>query len=210
MCNVQYEILRSQRYHQLAHEVYWEADAQGREHKAAKRVTSRPCPNLVSLTPSWGRGRGEEGRKQCEREELKMGSLKRRAQDRDWLWKRPVRDAFLNSLTEAQGSMCLRQRRRMCVLATRRSMCLRLSISSHKPHTSSLSLSIKICVYGSLTIHKDMRIRYMYNESRRRTVWMPRGSKFSMLQTVMQLPHASLTTSYSTSFQPRSDFSTRT
>eukprot|EP00961_Rhodomonas_salina_P112367 1512175-Rhodomonas_salina.2 len=41
-------------------------------------------------------------------------------------------------------------------------------------------------------------------------VWMPSGSKFSMLQTVMQLPHASRTTSYSISFHPRSDFSTRT
>mmetsp|Transcript_2615 Transcript_2615/g.4742 ORF Transcript_2615/g.4742 Transcript_2615/m.4742 type:complete len:268 (-) Transcript_2615:850-1653(-) len=40
-------------------------------------------------------------------------------------------------------------------------------------------------------------------------VWTPRGSKFSMLQTVMQLSLASLTTSYSTSFQPSMDLSTR-
>ncbi len=33
-------------------------------------------------------------------------------------------------------------------------------------------------------------------------VWMPRGSKFSILHTVMQLSYLSLTTSYSTSFQP--------
>ncbi len=41
-------------------------------------------------------------------------------------------------------------------------------------------------------------------------VWMPSGSKFSMLQTVMQLSDASRTTSYSISFQPRRDFSTST
>ena len=41
-------------------------------------------------------------------------------------------------------------------------------------------------------------------------VWIPRGSRFSMLQTVMQLSRASRTTSYSTSFHPRSDSSTRT
>ena len=40
-------------------------------------------------------------------------------------------------------------------------------------------------------------------------VWMPSGSKFSMLQTVMQLSWRSRTTSYSISFQPRSDSSTR-
>ena len=33
-------------------------------------------------------------------------------------------------------------------------------------------------------------------------VWMPIGSKFSMLQTVMQLSRPSRTTSYSISFQP--------
>lgn len=32
---------------------------------------------------------------------------------------------------------------------------------------------------------------------------LPRGSRFSILQTVMQLSLASLTTSYSISFQPR-------
>ena len=41
-------------------------------------------------------------------------------------------------------------------------------------------------------------------------VWTPIGSKFSMLQTVMQLPAPSRITSYSTSFQPRSDCSTST
>ena len=41
-------------------------------------------------------------------------------------------------------------------------------------------------------------------------VWMPSGSTFSMLQTVMQLSRASRTTSYSISFQPRSDSSTST
>ncbi len=41
-------------------------------------------------------------------------------------------------------------------------------------------------------------------------VWMPRGSKFSMLQTVMQLSNLSRTTSYSTSFHPPSHSSTRT
>lgn len=40
-------------------------------------------------------------------------------------------------------------------------------------------------------------------------VWIPSGSKFSILQTVTQLSATSLTTSYSTSFQPSSDFSTR-
>ena len=40
-------------------------------------------------------------------------------------------------------------------------------------------------------------------------VWMPSGSKFSMLHTVMQLPWPSRTTSYSTSFQPRRSRSTR-
>mmetsp|Transcript_178 Transcript_178/g.283 ORF Transcript_178/g.283 Transcript_178/m.283 type:complete len:217 (-) Transcript_178:1648-2298(-) len=39
-------------------------------------------------------------------------------------------------------------------------------------------------------------------------VCTPSGSKFSMLHTVMQLSAASRTTSYSTSFQPLSDFST--
>mmetsp|Transcript_74449 Transcript_74449/g.205204 ORF Transcript_74449/g.205204 Transcript_74449/m.205204 type:complete len:217 (-) Transcript_74449:1203-1853(-) len=39
-------------------------------------------------------------------------------------------------------------------------------------------------------------------------VWMPSGSKFSMLQTVMQLLAASRTTSYSTSFHPLRLFST--
>ena len=38
-------------------------------------------------------------------------------------------------------------------------------------------------------------------------VWMPMGSKFSMLQTVMQLSKASRTTSYSSSFHPFSDLS---
>jgi len=33
-------------------------------------------------------------------------------------------------------------------------------------------------------------------------VWMPMGSKFSMLHTVMQLSFASRTTSYSSSFHP--------
>ena len=41
-------------------------------------------------------------------------------------------------------------------------------------------------------------------------VCIPRGSKFSMLQTVMQLSYLSLTTSYSISFHPFRDFSTRT
>merc|ERR1719478_1964300 len=41
-------------------------------------------------------------------------------------------------------------------------------------------------------------------------VCTPKGSKFSMLQTVMQLSAASRTTSYSTSFHPLSDFSTST
>mmetsp|Transcript_34673 Transcript_34673/g.114873 ORF Transcript_34673/g.114873 Transcript_34673/m.114873 type:complete len:217 (-) Transcript_34673:1588-2238(-) len=41
-------------------------------------------------------------------------------------------------------------------------------------------------------------------------VCTPSGSKFSMLQTVMQLSATSRTTSYSTSFHPLSDFSTRT
>ena len=41
-------------------------------------------------------------------------------------------------------------------------------------------------------------------------VWMPNGSKFSMLQTVMQLSNRSRTTSYSISFHPFSDFSTST
>ena len=41
-------------------------------------------------------------------------------------------------------------------------------------------------------------------------VWIPIGSMFSMLQTVMQLFSRSRTTSYSISFQPRSDSSTRT
>mmetsp|Transcript_32051 Transcript_32051/g.83914 ORF Transcript_32051/g.83914 Transcript_32051/m.83914 type:complete len:232 (+) Transcript_32051:3064-3759(+) len=41
-------------------------------------------------------------------------------------------------------------------------------------------------------------------------VWTPRGSKFSMLHTVMQLLAISRTTSYSTSFQPLRDFSTST
>ena len=36
-------------------------------------------------------------------------------------------------------------------------------------------------------------------------VWTPSGSKFSMLQTVMQLSIWSRTTSYSTSFQPSID-----
>ena len=40
-------------------------------------------------------------------------------------------------------------------------------------------------------------------------VCTPRGSKFSILQTVMQLSAASLTTSYSISFQPNSDCSIR-
>merc|ERR1719247_159889 len=39
-------------------------------------------------------------------------------------------------------------------------------------------------------------------------VCTPSGSKFSMLQTVMQLSASSRTTSYSTSFQPLRDFST--
>ena len=41
-------------------------------------------------------------------------------------------------------------------------------------------------------------------------VWMPIGSKFSMLQTVTQLSSASRTTSYSTSFQPSRYSSMRT
>mmetsp|Transcript_15667 Transcript_15667/g.37383 ORF Transcript_15667/g.37383 Transcript_15667/m.37383 type:complete len:204 (+) Transcript_15667:1277-1888(+) len=41
-------------------------------------------------------------------------------------------------------------------------------------------------------------------------VCMPRGSKFSMLHTVMQLSLLSRTTSYSTSFQPFSDLSINT
>ena len=40
-------------------------------------------------------------------------------------------------------------------------------------------------------------------------VCMPSGSRFSMLQTVMQLSYLSRTTSYSISFHPFSDFSTR-
>ena len=40
-------------------------------------------------------------------------------------------------------------------------------------------------------------------------VCIPRGSKFSILHTVIQLSYLSLTTSYSTSFQPFSDSSTR-
>ena len=40
-------------------------------------------------------------------------------------------------------------------------------------------------------------------------VWTPRGSKFSILHTVIQLFEASRTTSYSISFQPFMDFSTR-
>ena len=38
-------------------------------------------------------------------------------------------------------------------------------------------------------------------------VWMPTGSTFSMLHTVMQLSKASRTTSYSSSFHPFSDLS---
>mmetsp|Transcript_17103 Transcript_17103/g.33616 ORF Transcript_17103/g.33616 Transcript_17103/m.33616 type:complete len:217 (-) Transcript_17103:254-904(-) len=41
-------------------------------------------------------------------------------------------------------------------------------------------------------------------------VWMPMGSKFSMLHTVTQLSDMSRTTSYSASFQPLIDFSTST
>ncbi len=41
-------------------------------------------------------------------------------------------------------------------------------------------------------------------------VWIPSGSKFSMLHTVMQLSYASRTTSYSTSFQPFKLSSTNT
>ena len=41
-------------------------------------------------------------------------------------------------------------------------------------------------------------------------VWMPSGSKFSMLQTVIQLSKRSRTTSYSTSFHPFKLFSTNT
>src|SRR5574344_1739025 len=41
-------------------------------------------------------------------------------------------------------------------------------------------------------------------------VWIPSGSKFSMLQTVIQLSYRSLTTSYSISFQPFRLFSTNT
>ena len=41
-------------------------------------------------------------------------------------------------------------------------------------------------------------------------VWIPMGSKFSMLHTVMQLSAASRTISYSISFQPRRLSSTRT
>ncbi len=41
-------------------------------------------------------------------------------------------------------------------------------------------------------------------------VWMPMGSKFSMLQTVMQLSSASRTTSTSISFQPARYSSTST
>jgi hypothetical protein len=41
-------------------------------------------------------------------------------------------------------------------------------------------------------------------------VWMPIGSRFSMLQTVTQLSRPSRTTSYSISFQPRRHSSTST
>ena len=41
-------------------------------------------------------------------------------------------------------------------------------------------------------------------------VWAPMGSKFSMLQTVMQLSAPSRITSYSTSFQPTSERSSNT
>ncbi len=41
-------------------------------------------------------------------------------------------------------------------------------------------------------------------------VWMPMGSKFSMLQTVTQLSARSRTTSYSISFQPSRYSSMRT
>jgi hypothetical protein len=41
-------------------------------------------------------------------------------------------------------------------------------------------------------------------------VWIPIGSRFSMLQTVMQLSRPSRTTSYSISFQPRRHSSTST
>ena len=40
-------------------------------------------------------------------------------------------------------------------------------------------------------------------------VWMPTGSRFSILQTVMTLPLESRMTSYSISFQPEMHFSTR-
>ncbi len=41
-------------------------------------------------------------------------------------------------------------------------------------------------------------------------VWTPSGSRFSMLQTVMQVSAASRTTSYSISFHPHSERSTST
>ena len=41
-------------------------------------------------------------------------------------------------------------------------------------------------------------------------VWYPIGSKFSMLQTMMQLSEESLMTSYSNSFHPKTPSSTRT
>ena len=41
-------------------------------------------------------------------------------------------------------------------------------------------------------------------------VWTPMGSRFSMLQTVMQVSAPSRITSYSISFQPSSERSTRT
>src|SRR5215472_1296364 len=41
-------------------------------------------------------------------------------------------------------------------------------------------------------------------------VWTPNGSRFSMLQTVMQVSTASRITSYSSSFQPQSERSTST
>ena len=57
------------------------------------------------------------------------------------------------------------------------------------------SASLRVCA-GATTIDSP--------------VWIPIGSRFSILQIVMQLSAASRMTSYSNSFQPRTDSSTRT
>ena len=72
-------------------------------------------------------------------------------------------------------------------------MCLTILIASSRSLLASLLLSV--CV-GAITIDSP--------------VWIPSGSKFSMLQTVIQLSYLSLTTSYSISFHPFKDFSTKT